>query len=227
MTGDGSGGRELGVNGFRVLVVENDPFTLTSLVNALEYQRFQVVGRVTTAREALEIQAAADADVALLDLDLGVGPTGIDLAHALRVHQPALGIVILSTYKDPRLLAPGMPTAPRGTAYLSKGDITEFSQVAAQLVGASKAPMQARPTPGKELPQLTENQLDVLRMVAAGMSTQAISEGKCVGLKAVEQTISRLCQLLDVPRDSQRNQRVRLARAYLELTGKVDEAGTG
>ena len=59
------------------------------------------------------------------------------------------------------------------------------------------------------------------------MSTQAIAQGKCVGLKAVEQTISRLCQLLDVPRDSQRNQRVRLARAYLELTGKVAEATAG
>ena len=87
--------------------------------------------------------------------------------------------------------------------------------------------MQHRTSPAKELPQLTENQLDVLRMVAAGMSTQAIAQDKCVGLKAVEQTISRLCQLLDVPRDSQRNQRVRLARAYLELTGKADATGTG
>lgn len=211
------------MNGFRVLVVENDPFTLTSLVNALEYQRFQVVGKVTTAREAIDIQDAADADVALLDLDLGIGPTGIDLAHALRARQPALGIVILSTYKDPRLLAPGMPTAPRGTAFLSKGDVTEFSQVVARLVRVSRDPMKHRSSPTTELPQFTENQVDVLRMVAAGMSTQAIAEDKQVGVKAVEQTISRLCQLLDVPRDSQRNQRVRLARAYLELTGKVDE----
>lgn len=215
------------MNGFRVLVVENDPFTLTSLVNALEYQRFQVVGKVTTAREAIDIQDAADADVALLDLDLGIGPTGIDLAHALRARQPALGIVILSTYKDPRLLAPGMPTAPRGTAFLSKGEVTEFSQVVARLVRVSRDPMKHRSSPATELPQLTENQVDVLRMVAAGMSTQAIAEEKQVGIKAVEQTISRLCQLLEVPRDSQRNQRVRLARAYLELTGKVDETGAG
>jgi len=215
------------MNGFRVLVVENDPFTLTTLVNALEYQRFQVVGKVMTASEAIDIQEAADADVALLDLDLGIGPTGIDLAHALRARQPALGIVILSSYKDPRLLAPGMPTAPLGTAFLSKGDVTEFSEVVTQLVGASHAPMQHRSPPATELPQLTENQVDVLRMVAAGMSSQAIAEEKQVGIKAVEQTISRLCQLLEVPRDSQRNQRVRLARAYLELSGKIDESRTG
>jgi DNA-binding NarL/FixJ family response regulator len=211
--------------GYRVLVVENDPFTLATMVNALEYQRLQVVGKAASAREALAIQDSADADVALLDLDLGVGPNGIDLAHALRVRQPGLGIVMLSTYRDPRLLAPGMPTAPRGTAYLSKGDITDFSQVVTQVVRTSRAPNQHRSTPTTELPQLTENQVDILRMVAAGMSTQAIAQERGVGLKAVEQTISRLCQLLDLPRDSQRNQRVRLARAYLELTGKVSETG--
>jgi len=54
------------VTGIRVLVVENDPFTLTSLVNALEYRRMAVVGQAVSAREALELQPECDATVALL-----------------------------------------------------------------------------------------------------------------------------------------------------------------
>jgi len=42
--------------------------------------------------------------------------------------------------------------------------------------------MQHRSPPATELPQLTENQVDVLRMVAAGMSSQAIAEEKQVGI---------------------------------------------
>lgn len=213
----------VGVIGCRVLVVENDPFTLTSLVNALEYQRVEVVGRATTARDALEMQPTVDAQVALLDLDLGVGPTGVDLAHALRIRQPHLGIVILSTYRDPRLVGPGVVAPPRGTVYLSKQDVHDFRQIVDGLLAAVVEPTERRAMTKAELPELTDVQLEVLRGIAEGMSTQAIAEQRSVSSKAVEQTISRLYELFDVPRDGAHNQRVRLARAYLQLVGKVDE----
>lgn len=214
------------VIGSRVLVVENDPFTLTSLVNALEYQRMEVVGSVASAREALELQPSIDAQVALLDLDLGVGPTGVDLAHALRIRQPALGIVILSTYRDPRLVGPGATAPPRGTVYLSKQDVHDFGQIVESLLTAAEEPMARRATPQAALPLLTDVQLEVLRGIADGLSTQAIADQRHVTTKAVEQTISRLYEVFDVPRDGAHNQRVRLARAYLELVGKVDGAGS-
>ena len=169
----------------RVLVVENDPFTLTTIVSSLQFQRIMVVGQALTARDALALQPTIDAEVALIDLDLGVGPTGIDLAHALRDHQPEIGIVILSTFRDPRLLAPGMPIPPRGAAYLSKGDINDFTVVASQVVQAARDPLKPRATPANELPQLTEAQVEVLRLVADGQSTQAIAEARNVSTRAI------------------------------------------
>jgi DNA-binding NarL/FixJ family response regulator len=209
-----------------VLVVENDPFTLTSIVNALEYQRMDVVARASSAREALELQREANPTVALLDLDLGVGPTGIDLAHALRIRQPDIGIVILSTYRDPRLVGPGVTPPPRGTVYLSKQDVHDFSQVISSLEAAAETPVARRSTPAAALPSLTEIQLEVLQGIAEGLSTQAIAEQRNVSVKAIEQTISRLYEVFEVPRDGAHNQRVRLARAYLQLAGKVEAQGT-
>ena len=208
--------------GTRVLVVENDPFTLTSIVNALEYQRMDVVARASSAREALELQREANPTVALLDLDLGVGPTGIDLAHALRIRQPDIGIVILATYRDPRLVGPGVTPPPRGTVYLSKQDVHDFSQVISSLEAAAETPVVRRATPAAALPSLTEIQLEVLQGIAEGLSTQAIAEQRNVSVKAIEQTISRLYEVFEVPRDGAHNQRVRLARAYLQLAGKVE-----
>ncbi len=214
------------VIGTRVLVVENDPFTLTSVVNALEYQRMDVVGRAASAREALELQRETNPTVALLDLDLGVGPTGIDLAHALRIRQPDIGIVILSTYRDPRLVGPGVTAPPRGTVYLSKQDVHDFAQVIGSLQLAAETPVARRSTPSAALPSLTDVQLEVLQGISEGMSTLAIAEQRNVSVKAVEQTISRLYEVFEVPRDGAHNQRVRLARAYLQLAGKVEAEGT-
>ena len=209
-----------------MLVVEKDPFTLTSVVNALEYQRMDVVGKAASAREALELQRDTNPTVALLDLDLGVGPTGIDLAHALRIRQPDIGIVILSTYRDPRLVGPGVTAPPRGTVYLSKQDVHDFAQVIGSLQLAAETPVARRATPSAALPSLTDVQLEVLQGISEGMSTQAIAEQRNVSVKAVEQTISRLYEVFEVPRDGAHNQRVRLARAYLQLAGKVEAEGT-
>ncbi|MEI6374165.1 MAG: response regulator transcription factor, partial [Actinomycetes bacterium] len=171
------------MTGVRALVVENDSFTLASLVNALEYQRVEVVGRATTAREALELQRDTTPNVALLDLDLGVGPTGVDLAHALRIRQPEIGLVMLSTYRDPRLIAPGMVAPPRGTTYLNKADIRDFSEIVVQVLVAARTPLAFRSAVPSSLRPLTEGQIDVLRLVADGMSTQAIAEERQVSVK--------------------------------------------
>ncbi|MEI6372542.1 MAG: response regulator transcription factor [Actinomycetes bacterium] len=214
------------MTGVRALVVDNDPFTLASVSNALEYQRVSVVARATTAREALELQREVMPDVALLDLDLGAGPTGVDLAHGLRIRQPEIGLVLLSTYRDPRLIAPGMIAMPRGTTYLSKADVHDFSTIVVRVIAAARTPLGNRTSLPDGLPPLTEAQLEVLRLVAEGRSTQAIADERNVSVKAVEQMVKRLSEILGVPRDSSSNHYVQLARAYLELAGKLPELPT-
>lgn len=180
-----------------------------------------VVGRATSAREALAVQPGVDAQVALLDLDLGPGPTGIDLAHALRITQPNLGVVLLSTYRDPRLVAPGSIAPPIGTSYLAKGDVCEVTQLREVVTAVVREPLRDRTWANDALPELSDAQLLVLRSLAAGLSTQAIAAERGVSVSAVEQTITRLYDAFDMPRDPEHNQRVRLARAYLELAGKL------
>ncbi len=209
--------------GCRVLLVENDPFTLAALSDALSFQRCTVVAAVTTAREALAQQSKCDAQVALLDLDLGVGPTGIDLAHALRKNQPHIGIVILSTYQDPRLAVAHLPDPPVGTCYLSKQDITNIGQVLEQVLATAHAPLRQRGSDANLLPLMSETQRQVLARLAASMSTQAIADERGVSAKAIEQTISKLYEIFSIPRDGSTNQRVQLVRSYFELTGKLQK----
>lgn len=208
--------------GCRVLVLEDDAFALATLCAALQYMRIEVVGSATTAREALDLQQKVHPQVALLDLDLGPGPTGIDVAHALRVENPDLGIVILSTYRDPRLVAPGAIAPPLGTGYLAKSDVTDIEQLRELLTSVLREPRKKRNINDDALPELSDPQLLVLRSLAAGLSTQAIAAERGVTVSAVEQTITKLYEAFKMPRDPEHNQRVRLARAYLELSGKLN-----
>jgi DNA-binding NarL/FixJ family response regulator len=208
--------------GCRVLVVDDDAFALTTMCASLQFLRLDVVGRASSAREALAMQFTAAAQVALLDLDLGPGPTGIDLAHALRIAQPQLGILLLSTYRDPRLVAPGRVAPPTGTGYLSKGDLTDIEVLRDWISDLVREPLRDRRHATDALPELSDMQVQVLRSLAAGLSTQAIAHERGVSVSAVEQTITRLYEAFDMPRDPEHNQRVRLARAYLELAGKLN-----
>lgn len=207
--------------GCRVLVVDDDVFSLTTVCAVLQYLRLEVVGRASSAREALALQPSVSAQVALLDLDLGPGPTGSDLAHALRLAQPNLGLLLLSTYRDPRLVAPGTIAPPTGTGYLAKGDVTDVNVLRDWITAVVREPLRDRRQVTDALPELSDMQMQVLRSLAAGLSTQAIAAERGVSVSAVEQTITRLYDTFDMPRDPEHNQRVRLARAYLELAGKL------
>ena len=209
----GSGATERAAHA--VLVVDDDDFTRSTLAPALERHGF-IVTAVATAREALALDELPP--LALLDLDLGQGPTGIDLAVELRVRQPRIGLVLLTSYDDPRLLSGSLPAMPAGVRYLRKRDVTDIRLVVTTLAAARSAPLS--PARGSRV-ELTSTMLDVLRMVAEGLSTQEIARRREVSPKAVEATITKLCEYFDLDRQPSHNQRVRLVAEYYALTGQV------
>lgn len=207
----------------RILIVEDDPFIRTTLTAAIRAQNFDVVGATGVAQEALRIQAQSPFDIAMLDFDLGPGPTGIDVAHALRSRQANLGIIILSTFRDPRLLTTKLPPLPAGALYLCKQDIDDVRKIIEQIyvVNETRFGRVVRKIfPKREPLPLTTMQIEILGMVARGLTTAEIARQRGVSEKAVENTIARIYTQLQLPRDSTQNQRVHLTRAYMRLAGK-------
>ena len=207
----------------RILIVEDDPFIRTTLAAAIRAQNFDVVGATGVAQEALRIQAQSPFDIAMLDFDLGPGPTGIDVAHALRSRQPNIGILILSTFRDPRLLSTKLPPLPNGSLYLCKQDIDDVRKIVDQLQMVNErrfGKVVRKIFPKREAIPLTEMQMDILSLVAKGLTTAEIARQRNVSEKAIENTISRISVQLGIVKDSTQNQRVQLTRAYMRLAGK-------
>ena len=210
----------------RILLIENDALLRSTMEGALEQRGALVVAACADADEAL---AAADRiafNVLLTDLDLGTGPNGIVIAHALRRQQPDLAVVVLTSYRDPRLVGSKLAQLPEGAEYVLKDSISDLGMLTEVLDRAVLRMAKGGPIPtGREAarPQLTDTQADILRLVALGLTNAEIARERTVTEASVERAINRIAHRLGVAGDPTRNPRVQLTRAYYALSGNTDD----
>ena len=207
-----------------VIIVDDDQFVLTTLKHALTGLSIEVNGVTSTASGAMELIKRFEVDVAILDLDLGLGASGIDVAYALREQQPSLGIVLLTSFSDPRVLDPSSREMPKGSIFLTKSRLTNMNILISAVLWARKNPLK-KSHKKFEPTTLTNRQLEVLKLLSEGMSTGEISSRLEVSEKAVEAMITKLYSVFEVENTKTINKRVRLARAYFSLSGKKFPGG--
>jgi DNA-binding NarL/FixJ family response regulator len=203
----------------RALVVEDDSLTRLSLVAALEQSGITVVAHSGNAGDALAEAGKLKPNVALLDLHLGIGPTGIDVARALRRTDPSIGIVFLTSYDDPRLLTPSLPPLPAGSQYVTKRSVSDLKVL---LIAIQNSISTKRAAAQQHIPafgDLSDVQIETLRLVAQGLSNSEIAKRRFVKPKSVELTISRVAKSLGITNDSTQNQRVHIAKVYFRAVG--------
>ena len=209
----------------RVMVVEDDDFTRSTVVSALQIQGVDVVCETGSVGPAMKLADELKPDAVILDLDLGAGPNGIDLAIGLRRKNPRIGIVLLTTFEDPRLLNAKIPNVPIGAEYLIKRQVGEiqtlYKAILKAIASASNGKnLSVNKNQGSpELEKVTDSQLETMRLIAKGHSNAEIAEIRGVTEKSIEQTISRLVSNLDLPKTGKGNQRVQISKMYFRLTG--------
>jgi DNA-binding NarL/FixJ family response regulator len=213
--------------GETVLVVEDDAFTRLTLVATLTSQGFTIVHESGSASSAVLAAQKLMPRIAVLDLHLGEGPTGIDVARSLRRQNPSIGIVFLTSYDDPRFLNAHLQPPPGGSQYLTKKSVTSVEV----LVGALRNSLVASGiAPARiQLPafgHLTDVQVETLRLVAQGHSNAEIAKRRFVKEKSIERTIARVAKALGIRNDTAQNQRVHIAKVYFRALGlNNDESG--
>lgn len=203
-----------------LLVVEDDAFTRLSLVAALRAENTSVGLDTGNFNEAVTYALHHFPSAALIDIHLGSGPNGIDLAKELRRNDPKVGIVFLTSVEDPRVLGPQAAHTPAGTQYLTKKSITDISLVISAINRSrTSKTVRATRTESSAFGHLTDQQIETLRLVADGLSNAEIAKRRFVKEASVEMTISRLARSLGVTHDTAMNQRVNLARIYFRSSG--------
>jgi len=113
-------------NKSRVMMVEDDEFTRSTIKTALINKGMDIVFDTASVKEAMEYARNNRPEVAVLDYNLGKGPNGIDLANQLRRIQPDIAIVLLTAFLDPAQLDKRIAELPEGSRYLIKHSVTKI-----------------------------------------------------------------------------------------------------
>jgi DNA-binding NarL/FixJ family response regulator len=209
----------------RVIVVDDDSFTVSLVAAGLESQGFAVFP-ATSIPEAWSALEARDPHVLVTDLDLGSGASGLALAADVRRVFPWMGIVVLTAHRSPLLAVEDSARLPENTVYLVKSSIRRVEELAEAVQNALAAPAAPhRPTrrgtlaveaahPGDEVRVVTPSQAEVLRMLANGATTRALAERRGTTIRAAETMLSRLFESLGLNCDDRTNPRVEAIRLW-------------
>jgi len=208
----------------KLLIVEDDKILLTMMSHALTAEGFNVLA-ANDAQSAMQYFDKARPDVVILDIDLGAGPSGIDLANKMRQISGRIAIVFCTSFKDMRFIQGDYLKYPLHTVVLKKADVVnmeKFSNAINEAVELIRESDESRPDQlhEKYYKDLTALEIELLTLIASGHSNKQVAAEKGISLKSCENAIARLAKKLEIPAAEQSNQRVLLTRKYMELSGK-------
>jgi DNA-binding NarL/FixJ family response regulator len=208
----------------KLLVVEDDKILLTMMSGALTSEGFNVLA-ASDAQSAMQYFDKARPDVVILDIDLGAGPSGIDLANKMRQISGRIAIVFCTSFKDMRFIQGDYLKYPLHTVVLKKADVVnmeKFSNAINEAIELIRESDESKPDNLHEkfYKDLTALEIELLTLIAGGHSNKQVAAEKGISLKSCENAIARLAKKLEIPAAEQSNQRVLLTRKYMELSGK-------
>lgn len=145
--------------------------------------------------EAQRLFEADDPDGVIVDIDLGHGINGFDLADAFRRHSPALAIVFLTHIPSVRFLSRNKVPIPAGAAYLRKDQLCDkailLDALEAALLGEVTAEHRHDTLPDRTDPALSRTQAAVMDLVAQGRTTTEIARIRGTSPRTVRDVIRR------------------------------------
>jgi DNA-binding NarL/FixJ family response regulator len=205
----------------RLLIVEDERLVAAMLADTLRRAGF-AVEVAHTAVAAVDLADSFDPDGALIDVHLGAGPTGLHLGRRLSVSRPELRLIYLSRFGIPDVGSSEANALPPLSSFVSKEVIDDPAHLVAIIDEALRsADYRARvhADPTHPIRSLTETQLEVLRLAAAGLTNQAISERQGTVVRSVEQRLKRVYESLGITVGTEVNPRVEAIRQYIAAFG--------
>lgn len=201
----------------RVYLVDDHEIVRRGLTQLLDGQPdLEVVGDAGTAEQAVEEIARLQPDVAVLDVRLGEGMSGIEVCREVRSQNPGVKCIMLTSYDDDDALFSALMAG--ATGYLLKE--IDGNAISAGIRGAAEGRsvidasatarvirrMEQRDQPDAvphELAGLTRTEREILALIAEGLTNRQIGERIYLAEKTVKNHITSILAKLGLTRRTQ------------------------
>ena len=182
----------------RVFIVDDHPIVRQGLAQLINNENdLEVCGHGEDAFESLRTIRQMKPDIALVDISLKESD-GIELLKELRAQDPDLPVLILSMHDESLYAERALRAGARG--YIMKQEAPQALLQAVRRVLDGQVYVSDRMSatllqrmvggrkPGGELPmdRLTDRELEIFRMIGAGMSVKEIADKLCLSAKTIE-----------------------------------------
>ncbi len=211
----------------KVMVVDDHPMWRDAVARDLSEAGFDVVATAGDGEQAVRRARAAGPDVLVLDLNLPAKP-GVLVCKELAGANPALRVLVLSASGEHADVLEAVKSG--ATGYLLKSASTEelidavrrtavgdpvFTPGLAGLVLGEYRRLASVPAPAPgadepKIPQLTDRETEVLRLVAKGLSYKQIAERLVISHRTVQNHVQNTLGKLQL------HNRVELVRYAIE-----------
>lgn len=208
----------------RLLLVEDEPMTMALLTKVLQAEGF-IVDSATNVPDARVMVKDFDPDCVLIDISLGPGPSGADLAYLLSQERPDVALLFLTRHPDLRTAGLSEDEVPPNCGFVRKDLVHDPSYLidAIEHVLRDQTRQVRHDTdPARPLGDLTEHQMEILRLLALGYTNDAIAQMKGAGRSTVERWVASILKAMKIDPRGDVNPRVEAVRRYVAVAGISD-----
>lgn len=192
----------------KVLLVDDHEMVRIGLAAVLGTEEgIEVVGEANNGKEGIRLALEYRPDVVLMDLVME-GMDGIETTRRLLAQHPDCKVIVLTSFLDDNKMYPVIEAG--AFSYLlktsraseiaqairaaAKGQSILESQVASKIMNRFRQPKPAA-APHEEL---TEREMEVLRLIASGKSNQEVADELFIGVKTVKFHVTNILAKLGV-----------------------------
>jgi DNA-binding NarL/FixJ family response regulator len=194
----------------RVLVADDQSMVRAGFRMLLAHEEdIEVVAEASNGLEAVHKAALVHPTVVLMDIRMPA-LDGLEATRRILAADDAVRILILTTFDLDEYIYEALRAGASG--FVLKDDPPEQLIAAIRIVAAGDALLSPtvtksvikqftripRPTPPKELDELTAREQEVFRLIARGLSNAEIGRALCIGDTTVKTHITHILQKLDL-----------------------------
>jgi NarL family two-component system response regulator LiaR len=189
-----------------VMLIDDHRVVRQGLRDFLELQGdIEIVGEAASGEEGVQVARELLPDVVLMDLVMP-GIDGVETTRRVKAASPSTRVIVLTSFADDDKVFPAIKAgaisyllkdvSPEDLAHAiraaQRNEAVLHPEVAAKLMQEFSAP-RANEAP---VDQLTAREMDVLRLVAKGMSNKEIADKLIISEKTVKTHLSNILSKL-------------------------------